>query len=146
MYLEVFITSVNVPGFSWLDSPSDSELLALSPRFISDPLPDSRELFHEILALVDDGKSTSKAIDWGTWAVRMSKDEIVEFLRSSYGEDIMNKGGKYLRTRKSKLRRHSGNKFIVRGYEVEIMCMLKLIKLVDGLDPDESYALVAQES
>lgn len=104
MYLDVYIGAVDVPGFCWQESPEDTESSAVSPRIISDPLPNSFDIFWDVRHRAEDEKSTSKNIDWGTWAVRVSKEELVEFLG-----------------------------------------MLDLITLVNGLDSNESYALVAQE-
>ena len=82
MYLDVFIGAVDVPGFSWQESSADTENYAVSPRIISSALPDSYRIFGNVQDLTKDEKATSKAIDWGTWAVRVSKEELVESLRS----------------------------------------------------------------
>ncbi len=92
MYLDVFIAVGDAPGFCWQDSPRDTEYYAVSPRIIGDALPDSYRIFSDVLNRAHDEKSMSKAIDWGTWAVRVSKEELVEFLRSMYAKDIMDSG------------------------------------------------------
>jgi hypothetical protein len=66
MDLDVFIGEVDVPGFSWQDSPSDGEDYAVSPRIISDRLPNSHHIFWDVLELTHDEKLTSKPIDWGS--------------------------------------------------------------------------------
>jgi len=139
MYLEVFIGAVDVPGFSWRDSPADTKDYAVSPRIISDAIPDSYRIFWEVLKRTKNEKFVSKAIDWGTWAVRASKDELVEFLRSMYVKQWPDE--KWDRLVKRLLR-----KGVMVKCEVDIRRMKDLIKLVNGLDPNETYAIVAQES
>jgi hypothetical protein len=149
MYLDVYIGEVDVPGFSWQDSPSDGEYYAVSPRIISDSLPESFDIFWDVLDRTHDENSTSKAFDWGKRAVRVSKAELVEFLRSKYGRDIMEEGGEYVHSRQDQLRdlrAEPDSRFLVKGREMEIKAMLDLISLVDGLISDREYALVAQES
>jgi len=149
MHLEVFIGAVDVPEFSWQDSPADTKDFAVSPRIISDAIPDSYRIFWEVTNLAKNEKFVSKAIDWGTCAVRVSKEELIEFLRSMYETDIMDDGGQYVRSRQDELRdlkTDPDNEYLIQGCEMEIQEMKDLVRLINGLDPDEQYALVAQES
>jgi hypothetical protein len=149
MHLEVFIGSPDVPDFCWHDSPADTPDYAVSPRIISGAIPDSYRIFWEVRNLTKDEKFVSKAIDWGTRAVRVSKEELIEFLRAMYETDIMDDGGQYVRSRQDELRdlrTDPDNEELIRGCEMEIQEMKDLVKLINGLDPDEPYALVAQES
>jgi hypothetical protein len=147
--LEVFIGAVDVPDFCWQDSPADTKDFAVSPRIISDAIPDSYDIFWEVIDLTKDDKFVSKSIDWGTWAVRVSKNELIEFLGSMYETDIMDDGGQYVRSRQDEmrdLRTDPDNEELIKGCEIEIRDMKDLAKFLNGLDPDEQYALVAQES
>jgi hypothetical protein len=149
MHLEVFIGATDVPDFCWQDSPADTEDFAVSPRIMTSAIPDSYRIFWEVSDLTKDDKFVSKSIDWGTRAVRVSKEELIEFLGSMYETDIMDDGGQYVRSRQdelSDLRTDPDNEYLIRGCEIEIRDMKDLVKLVNGLDPDEPYALVAQES
>jgi len=149
MHLEVFIGATDVQDFSWRDSPADTPDYAVSPRIISDAIPESYRIFWEVSNLTKDEKFVSKAIDWGTCAVRASKQELIEFLRSMYETDIMDDGGQYVQSRQNELcdlRTDPDNEYLIRGCEMEIQEMKDLVKLLNGLDPDEQYALVAQES
>jgi hypothetical protein len=111
----------------------------VSPRIISGAIPDSYRIFWEVLERTKDEKFVSKAIDWGTWAVRASKDELVEFLRSMYVKQWPDE--KWTELVKRLLR-----KGVIMNCDVGIRQMKDLIKLINGLDPDETYAIVAQES
>ena len=73
MYLDVFIGAVDVPGFSWGESPADNDYSAVVPRFISHAIPDSYEAFFELKDRINKGQYTSKAIDWGTWLHESAK-------------------------------------------------------------------------
>ena len=139
MHLEVFIGAVDVPDFSWQESPADTRNFAVSPRIISDAIPESYRIFWEVIERTKDEKYVSKAIDWGTWAVRASKDELVEFLRSMYVKEWPDENWTELVKRLLK-------KGVIQKFEVGIRQMKDLIKLINGLDPDETYAIVAQES
>jgi len=139
MQLEVFIGSVDVPDFSWLESPADTDNYAVSPRIISDAIPDSYRIFWEVLELTKDEKFVSKAIDWGVWAVRVSKDELVEFLRSMYVKQWPDEDW-------SELVKRLLRKGVMMKCDVDIRRMKDIIKLINGLGPDETYAIVAQES
>ena len=66
-----------------------------------------------------------------------------------YARDIMADGGQYVRSGQEKTRRlrvEPHSEFVIPKYEFEIKQISNLIKLVKRLAPDESYALVAQES
>jgi hypothetical protein len=66
-----------------------------------------------------------------------------------YETDIMDDGGQYVQSRQDELvdlKTDSDNEYLIQGCEMEIQEMKSLVKLLDGLDPDEPYALVAQES
>jgi hypothetical protein len=139
MHLEVFIGAVDVPDFSWRESPADTNDYAVSPRIISGAIPDSYRIFWEVLERTKDEKFVSKAIDWGTWAVRASKEELVEFLRSMYVKEWPDENW-------TELVRRLLKKGVIMKCEVGIRQMKDLIKLINGLDPDETYAIVAQES
>ena len=61
----------------------------------------------------------------------------------------MDDGGQYISSRQDELRdlqTDPDNEYLIQGCEMEIQEMKSLVKLLDGLDPDEPYALVAQES
>ena len=61
----------------------------------------------------------------------------------------MDDGGQYVQSRQDELvdlKTDSDNEYLIQGCEMEIQEMKSLVKLLDGLDPDEPYALVAQES
>ncbi len=124
MYLDVFIGAVDVPGFSWGESPADNDYSAVVPRFISHAIPDSYEAFFELKDRINKGHYTSKAIDWGTWAARVSKAQIVEFMQSMYGKDVMEENSEHTDSAR----------------------MTELIVLVKNLDDRQTYALVARES
>ena len=137
MHLEVFIGATDVPDFSWQKSPADTTDYAVSPRIISDAIPDSYEIFWKVLKLTDDEKFVSKAIDWGSWAVRVSKNELIEFLGSMYEADIMDDGGQYVRSPQDEiqdLRTDPDNEDVIRGCEIEIQDMKDLGKFLNGLD------------
>jgi hypothetical protein len=139
MHLEVFIGAVDAPDFSWRESPADTPYFAVSPRIISDAIPDSYRIFWEVLNLTKDEKFVSKAIDWGAWAVRVSKEQLVEFLRSMYVKQWPDENW-------TELVRRLLKKGVIMKCEVDIRRMKDLIELIDGLDPDGAYAILAQES
>ena len=73
MHLEVFIGAVDVPDFSWQESPADTRNFAVSPRIISDAIPDSYRIFWGVLERTKDEKYVSKAIVdtfWHQFATR----------------------------------------------------------------------------
>ena len=132
MYLDVFIGEIDVPGFSWEKSDADGEYGAVEPRLVSDGFPESHDDFLELRDRMEDGRYVTKPIDWGTWAAKVSKQEIIEFLRNQYGDDIMEEESAYIKS---------------QDYcKVDVKTMKGLITLVRQLDDNETYALVARES
>lgn len=132
MYLDVFIGEVDVPGFSWEESHADNEYSAVEPRLVSDSFPDSYDDFSELRDRMSEEYYVSKPIDWGMWAAKVSKREIIGFLKDQYGDDIMEEEPAYIA---------SGD-----HCEVDVKTMEGLIALVKRLDDNRAYALVTRES
>ncbi len=97
-----------------LSYPDSSAMRSLIPM----------RLFFELKDRINKGHYTSKAIDWGTWAARVSKAQIVEFMQSMYGKDVMEENSEHTDSAR----------------------MTELIVLVKNLDDRQTYALVARES
>ena len=132
MYLDVFIGEIDVPGFSWEKSDADGEYGAVEPRSVSDSFPESYDDFSELRDRMEDGRYVTKPIDWGTWAAKVSKQEIIEFLKDQYGDDIMEEESAYIKSRSE--------------YKVYVEKTKGLIALVTQFDDNKTYALVARES
>ena len=149
MYKDAFIGSVDVPGFSWKKSSADNEFSAVFPKEIIDILPDSNRAFDLILNFSSSKKRVSKKLDWGTWSVRASKKEVIEFLQLLYGKDIMEKNSIYILSLKKEIEQFQtepDTEMVSKMVKREINDMRKLVNFVKKLNPKKTYALVATET
>lgn len=140
MYLDVYIGSVDVPGFSWEATEADDEYSAVPPEIISESFPAPEEAYEKLQELLEEEHFQSKAIDWGQTAAKVSKQDIIEFLQSLYGKDIMDENPKYIVSRQRKLQRAKDKELTL-----DIEDMQSLINVVKSLQDDKTYALIAIE-
>ncbi len=142
MYLDVYIASTEVPGFSWGESPRDNIYFAVEPKAISEILPESYEAFFLRTDKIDEGFYTYKKIDWGTWAAKVSKQQIIDFCKELYGKYFMTPKRGYNAIREKKLKINPYDKSL-KG---DISLMSSLIATIIGLEEGKDYALLGIES
>ncbi|MGW8317110.1 MAG: hypothetical protein ACWGNV_16050 [Bacteroidales bacterium] len=139
MYLDVYIASPDVPGFSWKQSDSSIE-----PKKIGPFVPESREAFFLLRDKMEEGIYEYIMTDWATWVAKVSKQQIIDFFTELYGDGFMHWEPEDVFEGKQKADPYSKRPHI-DIFDFEIDAMVELIQLIQGLDESKVYALVAQE-
>ncbi len=132
MFLDVYIGDLE--GFDFND---DSEWrIGHIPDRIT-PLFPYPEPFGRIFWGVKEGTLRGKQTDWGAWVAIMKRDEIIAFMEDHYGGRIIKifEGEEQLR-----------NPHMIEVVRRHQSALDDIYRIVEGLDPDKEYGVVASET
>jgi hypothetical protein len=123
MTLDVYIGDSNDPHFNWNGNNWNT---GNTPRRMSPFFP-PKAPFYELINNINTDKFDGKKTDWGGWTARVTKKQILDFIKELYAND------KTYQTRGMSL-----------GHLYDQM--QELVVYVDALENDKMYLLVGAES
>jgi hypothetical protein len=128
-YYDVYIGRLDDPGFSWGSQGREGS----PPRRLGPFFPPARRgssrypggTFGELLNRIDEGRLEGGQVDWGSWVAKASRAEILAFMDELYANDPTYSPP--------------------TAFPHLLESLEELRGFVKGLDPNETYALVASE-
>lgn len=128
-YCDVYIGDLDDPNFTW--TPDDEKYgrynapRGLSPTFPPAPGP-GYGAFTKLKNKIKEGEYRGDQTDWGTWVAVVTRTKIMDFIKECYPGDWYENHKQLMR-------------YMTDEYD-------KIVEIVEGLDPDKKYALVARET